>query len=267
MKELSIPASKLQPEINREAFVKSFVGEGRRIKRILTYLQELENKGLVPDTVGLRKEPKERKIYLYMERVNGFALKSFSPEDADYRLPLDLAQKVASLFKGFYDAGYYHTDPHYGNIMYDQVNSRCVAVDLDSIRSNKNNHIPLKRYVQDFAELMTSIYLGDKVEFVLGNLLRKGEVQRYLDDEWEEFNREIGAYKHKGVEGDFYDSRANGVLRQYSYKLVSKLISDRVGCKINPVVKDFVLRGLNPSTAAKNFDEVLALEPEALEKM
>lgn len=259
MKEFNIPAPIPPSEINRTAFIKDFNNKDDwdYIKPLLPHLEKLEDLGLVAQTVAIRKT--RRKVYVLMERVNGFELASFPKEHEGYKFSLDLAKKAASLFQGFFEAGYYHADPHSHNIMYDQVKSRCVAVDLDSIEV-KGNDISLKDYIQDYSELMLEVYLGNHPLCILDELLSKGELQSYMPEGWEEFNIELEGYKRKGPSGDTYDAEIFDLLRVYSHQPTSKLIHERrMGSRIHPVIGDFVLRGLNPTTCPENFDEILNL--------
>jgi hypothetical protein len=231
MKELNIPASIPPPEVDRTAFIKEFKENDnwRYIESLLPHLEKLEDLGLVAQTVAIRKTGS--KVSVLMELVNGFELASIPEEYEDYRFSIDLAKKTAALFQGFFESGYYHEDSHSGNIMYDQKRGKCVAVDLDSV-AVKGNDTSLKDYVQDYSKLMLGVYLGTSALDALEDLLLKGGLQLS------------------------------------PITLVSKLMQEKgIYSKLHPAVREFVLRGLNPSTAPENFDEILALDPEAPQRM
>ena len=259
MKEFNIPAFIPPSEIDRTAFIKDFEKtDWRYVESLLPHLEKLEDLGLVAQTVAIRETGS--KVYILMERVNGFELGSIPEEYEDYRFSVDLAKKAASLFHRFFEAGYYHDDPHSQNIMYDQVKSRCIAVDLDSIIV-KDDDISLKDYVEDYSELMLDVYLGNNPLETLDELFSKGELQQYMPEDWEEFNRKAEGYKRQYPSGEIYDAGICDLFRVYSYQLVSKLMQEKgIYSKLYPVVREFVLRGLNPSTAPENFDDILRFD-------
>lgn len=260
MKEFNIPALIPPSEIDRRAFIKDFNNKDdwEYVKPLLPHLEKLEDLGLVAQTVAIRKT--RSKVYLLMERVNGFELASFPKEYKDYKFSVDLAKKAARLFQGFFEAGYYHTDPHSQNIMYDQVKSRCVAVDLDSVVVTAND-IALKDYVHDYSKLLSDIYLGDSPAYMAHDMLEKGELQNYMGEEWDEFRKKIGSYnslKYLSVH-TFYRNLPQLTLLLMKIK--------NVDSRIHPVIRDFILRGLNPATCPENFDEILRLKVEVQEKV
>lgn len=258
MKEFSIPALIPPSEIDRTAFIKDFERKHAwgYVEALLPHLEKLENLGLVAQTVAIRKT--SSKLSVLMERVNGFELGSFLEEYEDYRFSIDLAKKTAALFQGFFEAGYYHEDPHSGNIMYDQKRGKCVAVDLGSVVV-KGDDISLKDYIQNYSELMLEVYLVDRPLDTLEELLSNGEMQSYMPEGWEEFNIKSESYKRKLPSGYYcYDVGILDLLRAYSYQLISKLMQEKgIDSKIHPAVREFILRGLNPATCPENFNEIL----------
>lgn len=273
MKELNIPALIPVSEINRTAFIKDFniKDDWEHIKSLLPHLEKLENLGLVVQTVAIRKTGSQ--VDVLMERVNGFELGSISEEYHDYRFSIDLAKKTAVLFQGFFEAGYYHSDPHSGNIMYDQKRGKCVAVDLDSLVTHENNDISIKQYVQDFSDLMIGLWLGKdggRTTEIIESLLYREELKQYMNGLWEDFIGKISPYKQVFKDEDFFYSSngADPTFREYSYIIMRNLIKARgLDAKIDPVVKDFILRGLNPATCPESFDEILRLKAEVDEKV
>ena len=261
MKEFNMPAPIPASEINRTAFIKGFrkKHEWTYVEPLLPHLQKLEDKGLVPQTLGFRRT--RENVRLVMERVNGFELSSIPKEYEDYRFSVDLAKKTAALFQGFFEAGYYHADPHSQNIMYDQIKGRCVAVDLDSIEV-KGNNTSLKDYVQGYSKLLSDIYLGDSPADMTHNMLEKGELQNYMGEEWDEFKKALSSCNN--LEFLSVDTLIYRNLPQLTLLLMK---IKNIDSKIHPVIKDFILRGLNPASCPESFDEILGLEAEAPERM
>lgn len=249
MKELGIPAPKPE-EINRRAFCKAFEkmddGGWEDVEFILPHLQRLEDRGLVPQTVALKRGRKY--LHVYMERVNGFELASFPKKHKDYKFSVDIAQKTASLFQGFFDAGYYHDDPHGSNIMYDTVGNRCVAVDLNSIETNSDHQIPLKKYINDYARLMATLYLGNYPLDVAVQLLDEGELRQKVV-EYRKISDSLTVFDFILESSDLDDLELSELMR-----------NDKLTSRINPIVRGFVLRGLDPSTAPDSFEEILGIQ-------
>lgn len=245
-------------EKDRRAFVKTFKPTSwMEIKWILPHLERLERAGLVAETVAIREE--EEKVSIYMEKVNGYDVNSLPDTLKEYKMSLLFAQRLAGLFQGFCEIGYYHDDPNGGNVMYDILKDRIVAVDLDSIVINKGD-IPLRKYVRDFCYLLSEIYLGFHPIDEMVVLLSRGELANYMPTTWEEFSKNdpqkmLEDWERNGVDQDFAD-----LLEMFSYEPTWKLLEEvDLIDELNPQIVNFILRGLNPATCPESFDQIFSL--------
>lgn len=242
-------------EPNRRAFVKIFTlaDEWESTEWILPHLDNLERAGVVAETVALRRGRKY--MYVYMKRVNGYELAKLPKRLGEFKMSVGFAQGVAILFQDFYNAGYYHDDPHSSNIMYDVLRDKFVAVDVDSITPN-DGEIPLSEYVRDFSFLMLGVYLGFHPIDQMSELLGSDELEHFMPTTWPDFvKNDPKAKMEKYVPG------FENLLERFSREPVL-LFLERAGLagKTNPLVLDFILRGINRESCPENFDEILRLK-------
>lgn len=251
------PLLKPNSELDRTAVEKVYKNRDYALgmKNFFPYLQKLEDLDLIPQTIGYRED--EDGLHVFMERVNGFDLANIPPTHEDYKFSVDLAKKAASLCQDFFVAGYHHVDLHSNNIMYDLGRGKCVAVDLDSIGLNKNHEIPLKTYVEEYAELMADIYLGDMPTLIAEKMLQKGELLGHMGEEWKEFKDTVGMYNNPN-QIDIRDLIGEDLPRIALLLMKIKGVES----KIHPAIKAFILRGLNPATCPQNFDQILRLDSQ-----
>ncbi|MDO8660097.1 MAG: hypothetical protein Q7K54_05910 [Candidatus Parcubacteria bacterium] len=240
----------------REAFPKTFSKwDWQYAGQTLPYLQKLEDRGLVPETVAI-EEHEDGAVSAYMRRVNGFDLDSIPHKYTKYFHTVNFAKKTAELFQGFFDLGYYHNDPHSRNFMYDVEQKKVVAVDLlDSVQTNKGN-IPLTKYVYDYAWLLASVLTGiNEVRSRADGLRIEGRLGKYIGE------KDETEFKRKAKKIKIGSKKYQDLVEEYSAILVTRQLETRgIGLNLNQVVRGFVLRALNPPTIPANFDEILNLQ-------
>ena len=234
----------------RRTFAKQYDIHGWDAMQLrLPTLEKLAQKGLIPEPLLLRAGRKN--FYLYTERVNGFNVESFPRRLYYIKFSNEFAVQLAKLCQGFYDNGAYHEDLHEGNVMYDLDRKRPVAVDLDSIVPMRSEE--LATYVDDFSELLTTIFLGynyyDVAQTYSYDNSECPDLFKRITDRMEEKLHTEGDYTYS----QFRDEFAAQVV---DYFFVKEGIPNRVDARII----DFILRSMDPRTSPQSFDEILALK-------
>ncbi len=207
-------------------FVKQFPAEDNAwVESMTDFYERLGSSGYFPEVYAmvLNSNPKGESSFL-MERVEGFTLADTPPEFDDYKFSVRFAKDLRDFFLGFYEAGFVQEDNHPDNIMFDINKKRFVFVDGAGIFEVTRENYTMKELVNNFSVALISVYLG--------------RLYWLLTDEC-------------GLE-EFEDEESRGLA-------LVILNRARLLNKINPQVREFIIKGINRGTCPENFDELFAV--------
>lgn len=248
----------------RQAFIKPFPMDEWRTdyydesERLRLY-EKAGNAGISPNllAVALSNDPKGRGAYI-LEHVNGFTLRDFPEERDDLKFSVGFAQNLGYLFRAAYSQRLLHTDAHNQNIMYDTDMEKCVFVDITSF-IEVDREFEMKKVVNDFGELLLSTYLGDNPFEHMEEFYRLEEDDTHYTFSTSEFipgMQKIQQQMKKeesGIRQPFWENSRAPILFLLHRKGVLN--------KIDPVIREFMLRAINPKTCPENFDELFSAQP------
>lgn len=241
------PGREREGYIEEGIFYKSLhPSELTRLDSIRNQLEVAANRGFVPRILSVNDTKEGRKL-LGMSVVEGPTLFQFAFRDSgNQRLTCSFAIELASLFEGCYGLGIIHEDPNISNIMYNPENRRFTFVDIDSMAPRQDESMAY--CVRDFCDALNMAWLKENTYTTgaLEILEDIGELEELMPENWPAFQAER--------ERRPYDM---GVFMEYSREPLESLYKARsIDSYLDPKIKEFVLKGINPNTTPDSFDEL-----------
>ena len=142
--------------------------------------------------------------------------------------------------------------------MYDKDMEKFLYVDITSV-IEIDREFEMKKVVNDFGELLLSTYLGDDPFEYMEEFYRLVEDDTHYTFSTSEFIPGMQKIQQqmKKEESDirqpFWENSRAPVLFLLHRKGVLN--------KIDPVIREFMLRAINPKTCPENFDELFSAQP------
>jgi hypothetical protein len=209
----------------------------------LSLLDGLSQHNLAPKVLKL--EPIADRYKAYLERIYGFDLNNFPDNFQSLRYSLEFGQRLASLSIGMNQLRAYQYDGSLWNFMYDTKNNRCVVVDLDSVSRGDESASP---YIRQYSVILSSVWLGESIEFHIMDLEDSGKLEYYMPTTWER-------YQQAQHENGFIDFE---IINDFAAEPVRNLLEERnVLGLINPNLLQIVMKGLDKRTVPNDINELV----------
>lgn len=214
----------------KTAFVKNFGeldNDTGTIADIPLY-ERLNATGLFPEILALKLRSAGDKGAMLMEKIDGFNLAELPEWLDEYKYSVEFAKKLAQLYLDFYDQGFRHIDWRPANVMIDVNRRKLVFVDSSAVEEIriKDEHT-LRETVNDFSLTLAGLYMdGDYFT---------------LEDNYEFIGFNTGATRGPAL-----------------------ILLNRSGAlkRVNPQVRELMIRGLALYTCPENFDELFAIKED-----